>query len=243
LWKPDRGDNGRVPSTLRDLEAYLRGRLRAPLPGRSAQERFAPSPWLPDWAPDLTPDSARRAAALILIYPDEHGRPVVPLTVRHAHLPHHPGQISLPGGAMDAGEAPDAAALREAEEEIGVIRDRVRLIGPLSTLWIAVSNFVVHPFVGVTDRAPEFRLHPAEVESLVAAPVSDLRDPGRLGWTTEPRHGRPVRYPYFDISGRVVWGATAMMLGEFACLFEADHRPPSEPAGPPGGDRTSDHHG
>ena len=203
----------------------LRRRLASALPGKSAQERFAPSPWTTDWSPELTPDTARRAAALILLYPGTNGV-LVPLTVRHANMPHHPGQISLPGGAIDAGEAPDAAALREAEEEIGIPRTSVHLLGALSTLWVPVSNFVVHPFVGVTHDAPQFRLHPAEVESIVAAPLDDLRNRRRLHWMTRERLGVSVRYPFFDISGRVVWGATAMILGEFACLFEADLGPP-----------------
>lgn len=211
---------------MHDVERFLDERLAAPLPGPRAQQRFAPSPWLADWSPELTPDTARRAAVLILLYPggDET---CLSLTVRHARLPHHAGQISLPGGGLDPGESADAAALREAEEEIGIPRDRIRLLGPLSTLWVAVSNFVVHPFVGVAYQPPEFQVHPDEVEALLAVPLSELRDPARLKWTTAERFGRQVRYPYFDLAGHMVWGATAMVLGEFACLFDPSHGPPA----------------
>lgn len=211
--------------TLPDIETFLRHRLREPLPGPSAQQRFAPSPWHPNWSPDLTPAEARRAAALILLYPGPTG-PVMPLTVRHRGLPQHAGQVSLPGGAIDTGESAEAAALREAEEEIGVRHDHIRIVGTLSTLWIAVSNFVVHPVVGVTDDAPAFRLHPHEVEQLLEVPLANVCDRGRLRWTTRDRQGEAVRYPYFDLGGEMVWGATAMMLGEFACLFDAGIGPP-----------------
>lgn len=209
------------------LETFLRDRLRDTLPGREAQRRFAPSPWLPNWSPDLVPDTARRAAALILLFPGTDG-PIVPLTVRHRGLPQHAGQVSLPGGAIDVGESAEAAALREAEEEIGIRADRVRVVGALSTLWVAVSNFVIHPCVGVADERPEFLLHPEEVEALLEVPLDELRDPSRLRWMTRERQGHPVRYPYYDVGGHVVWGATAMILGEFACLFDAGHRPPAE---------------
>ena len=208
------------------LETFLRERLTAPLPGSRAQQRFAPSPWLPNWSPDLTPETARRAAALILLFPGPLGD-MVPLTVRHRGLPQHAGQVSLPGGAIDAGESAEAAALREAEEEIGIRADRVRIVGALSTLWVAVSNYIVYPYVGVTDERPEFLLHPEEVEALLEVPLDHLRDPTRLRWMTRERQGHPVRYPYYDVGGHVVWGATAMILGEFACLFDEGHRPPT----------------
>jgi 8-oxo-dGTP pyrophosphatase MutT (NUDIX family) len=155
----------------------------------------------------------------VLLYPGVRG-PAIPLTVRHHALPQHAGQVSLPGGAIDPGESTEAAAIREAEEEIGITPDHVRLIGPLSTLWVAVSNFVVHPMVGIADVAPEFRLHPHEVEELIEVPLSELRDPSRLGRTSRQRGEMEVDWPYFDLAGRQVWGATAMILGEFVCLFE-----------------------
>jgi 8-oxo-dGTP pyrophosphatase MutT (NUDIX family) len=200
---------------LGDLETFLRARLAGPLPGASAQWKFAPVPARKSWRPDDQPATARQAAALILIYPGEHGASFL-LTERRHDLPHHPGQISLPGGALDPGEEPGAGALREAHEEIGVrVRD-VRLIGGLSSLWVVVSNFVVRPFIGLSDHRPEFRAEPREVAALVEVPLRDLQDPARVGIEEKFRDGVNVRYPYFDLEGHHVWGATAMILSEFS---------------------------
>ena len=155
----------------------------------------------------------------MLIYPRDD-RLWLPLTVRHADLPHHPGQISLPGGRIDAGETPAQAALRETHEEIGVDTNRVRVAGALSPLWVIVSNFVVLPFVAVADERPVFRAAAREVEEILEVPLDDLRDRARLKWTQRMRGTQAVQYPYFEVSGREVWGATAMMLGELLALFE-----------------------
>ena len=213
-------DHHRVSDrTLADLETFLRARLAAPLPGPAAQRRFAPRPARKGWEPDDQPAGAREAAALILLYPGDEGASF-PLTVRHDDLPLHPGQISLPGGGLDPGEHPETAALREAHEEIGVDPGDVRIIGALSPLWVIVSNFVVRPFVGVVDRRPDFRAEPREVAALIETPVRWVRDPARVGWDQRVRHGVRIEFPYFDFEGHRVWGATAMVLGEFAALFE-----------------------
>jgi len=201
--------------TLAQLETHLRHRLALPLPGAAAQWRFAPTPARKGWRPDDRPVTARQAAALILLYPGEHG-PSFPLTVRHEDLPHHPGQISLPGGGLDPGEDPIAGALREAHEEIGIHPRDVRIIGALSSLWVIVSNFLVHPYIAVADARPEFRAHPREVAALIEAPVKAFTDSARIRQQERIRDGLAVRYPYFDVEGHHVWGATAMMLGEFS---------------------------
>lgn len=214
-------------NSLSALEGFLAGRLSRPLPGASAQWRLAPRPARAGWEPDKPPATARQAAALILIYPKDD-RLWLPLTVRHADLPHHPGQISLPGGCVDADETPAHAALREAREEIGVDTTRVRVAGGLSPLWVIVSNFVVHPFVAVADERPALRAAAREVEEILEVPLDDLRDRARLKWT---RGTQPVHYPYFDVAGREVWGATAMMLGELMALFADEFGPGPPPAG------------
>ena len=210
---------------LPTLERFLRDRLAQPLPGSRAQWRFTPLPARKGWTPESVPADARRAAALILLYPGPDGI-LLPLTVRRDDLPHHPGQVSLPGGGIEPGEAPADAALRETYEEIGVAPESVRIIGALSTLWVIVSGFVVQPFVGVADTRPEFDLAPREVAALVEAPLDQIRDATRLGWTRIVRDSMVIEYPYFDLAGYGVWGATAMILGEFACLFDADYCPP-----------------
>lgn len=195
------------------LEAHLKFRLTLPLPGAQAQWKFAPLPSRKDWRPDDRPATARQAAALIVLYPGSEG-PSFVLTERHHDLPHHPGQISLPGGGLDTGEDPEQGALREAHEEIGLRPRDVRIIGSLSTLWVVVSNFLVHPIVGVADVRPEFRAAPREVAALIEAPVRALVDDTNVKLEERVRDGLLVRYPYFDIAGHHIWGATAMILGE-----------------------------
>jgi 8-oxo-dGTP pyrophosphatase MutT (NUDIX family) len=205
--------------TLAELQRFLIDRLRAPLPGPDAQRRFAPFPQRLGWEPEERPPGARHAAALLLVYPGAEG-PTIPLTVRHGDLPHHPGQVSLPGGRLDADEQPERAALREAHEEIGVEVERVRVLGSLSTLWVAASNHIVWPFVGTMEERPTFRLAAREVETLVEVPVCDVRDATRVKLERRTRDGAPVDVPVFDLGGQQVWGATAMILGEFGALFD-----------------------
>lgn len=206
------------------LEASLVDRLQRPLPGAGAQRRFAPQPHHKGWRPDDLPPHAREAAALLLIYPGPAG-PTIPLTVRHSDLPHHPGQLSLPGGRINADETPRVAALRETYEEIGVPPERVRVLGPLSTLWVSVSNHVVRPFVGTTPTRPEFQLAAREVQALVEVPLEDLHDVTRVRWEQRVRAGVVIDVPFFDFGGHQVWGATAMILGEFGALFDPEFAP------------------
>jgi len=187
--------------------------------------RFSPRPSLRSWDPAAQPAGARHAAALLLLYPGTNG-PCVVLTERRADLPHHGGQISLPGGGLDAGEAPASGALREAHEEVGLDPAGVRIVGELSTIWVIVSEFIVHPIVAVTDTRPAFAPSPREVETLIEAPLATLQDPACL--RSEIRVRRPpgttldveIEVPYFDVQGHQIWGATAMMLGEFGVLLD-----------------------
>lgn len=207
-------------ASLPEVERFLASRLTEPLPGAPAQRRFAPHPPRQDWSPDDRPVDARRAAALILLYPTERGV-ALPLTVRHHGLPYHAGQLSLPGGRIDAGESSEAAALRETWEEIGVPPADVRVLGPLSTLWVVVSNHLVQPFVGIADARPHFRLAEREVTALIELPLSHLHDTAAVGWDRRLRDGLAIDVPYFSFEGHQIWGATAMVLSEFAALFES----------------------
>jgi hypothetical protein len=80
-------------------------------------------------------------------------------------------------------------------------------------------GFTRHPVVGVTDRRPDFVAAPDEVGEILEVSLDDLRDASRIGRGTRIREGVAVEYPYFDLLGHQVWGATAMVLGEFICLI------------------------
>lgn len=206
---------------LRVIEDVLRARLAGTLPGFEAQVRFAPNPARAGWKAGHFPPDARLAAALILLYP--HGTSAaVPLTVRASGLARHAGQISLPGGATDPGETLAQAALREASEEIGVDPSCVRVLGELTPVHVLVSGFTLHPVVGITDERPDFRAAPGEVQEILEVSLDDLRDASRIRQGSIVREGIAIEYPYFDLLGHQVWGATAMVLGEFICLLARD---------------------
>lgn len=216
-------DNGRV-----SWEDDLRTGLSGPRPGRDAHLRFAPRPWLRNWDPADTPPDARRAGALILLYPGADG-PRLVLTQRRADLPQHAGQVSLPGGRVDPGETPEAAAVREAHEEIGVDPSSIEILGALSTLWVVVSGFVVHPIVAVTRSPPVFVPCAREVAAVLEVPLGRLRSADTVQWGRRRRDRLDILCPYFAIDGPPVWGATAMMLGEFCAVLDPGFGPPPEP--------------
>ena len=182
---------------------------------------MAPSPRR-GWDPLKFPEGAANGAALLLVYP--HDETVhIPLTVRGSGLRNHTGQVSLPGGRVDEGETFEAAALREATEEIGIDISTVEVIGRLTPLHIPVSGFLLHPIVGFTSMRPAFQRAEWEVARIIEAPVSLLSDPAVVKREIRTRvaagQSIDVDVPYFDIDGEKVWGATAMVLAEFCAIL------------------------
>ncbi|MGH2401392.1 MAG: NUDIX hydrolase [Candidatus Limnocylindria bacterium] len=166
--------------------------------------------------------TARAASTLLAIYPDEGGRLVIPLTVRHAGLRAHAGEVSLPGGTVDADDASaEAAALREAWEEIGLEPELVRVVGVLDDVWIPVSNFELRPFVGTVTRRPSLVPHDAEVSAIVELPLEALFDDDVLGTEEFSSRGFRVRAGAYRYGGVRVWGATALTLGMLAHVLRS----------------------
>ena len=206
-----------------DLVRQLQDALSRPLPGLDAQLRMAPSPRV-GWDPLNVPEGTRDGAALILIYP-HHDTFHLPLTVRGSGLRNHTGQVSLPGGGVDEGETIEAAAVREAEEEIGVARASIQLLGRLTPLHIPVSNFLLHPVVGFLPARPVFNRAEWEVARIIEPTLAQLRDAATVKRELQRRASGgqtiDVDVPFFDIDSEKVWGATAMVLAEF-CAILAD---------------------
>jgi 8-oxo-dGTP pyrophosphatase MutT (NUDIX family) len=208
----------KTPSEITDPRlATLRARLALPLPGRAAHARYEPELAFGRHAGPV-PRSARAAAVVLLIY-EHDGKWCVPLTVRPAHLANHAGQVSLPGGVVEAEETSSTAALRELEEELGIVAATVKLLGTLSPLYLYVTNFIISPHVAAVAKRPDFRPNAAEVAEVVEIPLS------RFG-LDEPveravRRFRALEFyaPAVRVDDHEVWGATAMILAELAEVF------------------------
>ena len=152
-----------------------------------------------------------RAAVLIPLLLQPNGLSVL-LTQRTTHLRDHGGQISFPGGRMDPEDAgPNETALRESEEEIGLERERVEIIGQLPE-YLTVSGYSVTPIIGLVKPQAEYVLDEFEVADIFEVPLSFLMDPANHQirvWQSEQGSRRFYSMPY---EGRFIWGATAGML-------------------------------
>lgn len=183
----------------------------------------------PVWTPELLREKkfADRlpAQAAVLLPLVMHERPTLLLTQRTAHLSTHSGQIALPGGKLDEGDADAiAAALRETQEEIGLSPERVEVLGTLP-VYVTGTAFIVTPVVGLVQPGFTLQPNPYEVDEVFEVPLDFLMDPAhhhRHAW----EWGGVVRewysMPYRDGEHeRFIWGATAGMLRNFYRLLSA----------------------
>jgi 8-oxo-dGTP pyrophosphatase MutT (NUDIX family) len=152
------------------------------------------------------------AAVLAALYLED-GELHALFTRRHRDLRSHPGEISFPGGRRDDGEDLSLTALREAEEEIGLDRDDVTLLGALAPVATFVSNYAVYPFVGLIEPGGTWTPSASEVEEVIELRLSQLAA-SRTRTRLEHR-GIAIRTDVYDVGEeRVIWGATARIVGD-----------------------------
>jgi 8-oxo-dGTP pyrophosphatase MutT (NUDIX family) len=128
----------------------------------------------------------------------------------------HSGQISFPGGKVETDdENLEQTALRETSEELGILKNKIQILGKLSPLKIQVSGFEVNPFVGFINEKPFWKPDPDEVAYLIEAPVTELLNPSISKIENWKLHNTNVDVPFYKIENEKIWGATAMILSEF----------------------------
>ena len=165
-------------------------------------------------------NNSTAAAVLILLYLEDNEIHFF-LTKRSNELEHHKGQISLPGGTQEENEELTHTALRETQEEIGINKTSISIIGSMTPLFVPVTGFMIHPFIGYSSNKLEPTPDPSEVEAIFSVNISDLLN--ETNQTIEKRNirGYDVEVPYFKLNNYEVWGATSMILSEFRDLIKS----------------------
>ncbi len=189
------------------------------LPGEESQQKmrvnYDQSIELP-----FSKNNSTAAAVLILLYLEDNEIHFF-LTKRSNELEHHKGQISLPGGTQEENEELTHTALRETQEEIGINKTSISIIGSMTPLFVPVTGFMIHPFIGSSSNKLEPTPDPSEVEAIFSVNISDLLN--ETNQTIEKRNirGYDVEVPYFKLNNYEVWGATSMILSEFRDLIKS----------------------
>jgi 8-oxo-dGTP pyrophosphatase MutT (NUDIX family) len=198
----------------------LENALRDPLPGADAHEPMRAIPVGEVKAKFDHKIPPKQGSVLILLYQQE-GLIKFPLIKRAEYIGTHSAQVSFPGGKAEAGEDVYQTALRETEEEIGISREHIHVLGRLTDFFVIPSNFVVTPVVAFMNTIPVFIPDPYEVARIISANTHDLVSDDSIR-QKEILVGGTFRLmaPHFEIEDEIVWGATAMMLNEFRILLK-----------------------
>ena len=190
----------------------LKKRLKQPLPGLEAQRQMSSRP--PSGNFEIRPDH-RKSGVLALLYP-YHEILHLAFMKRTEDGRVHSGQISFPGGKMETDDRDYIhTALREANEELGIISEQVEVLGQLSPLYIPPSNFLVYPSVGFSRQRPDFQLSEKEVAAVIETPLEYLLKKETVqSVQVTVGHQLRMNVPAFTFGSHIIWGATAMMLNE-----------------------------
>jgi 8-oxo-dGTP pyrophosphatase MutT (NUDIX family) len=163
----------------------------------------------PDAAEPVAARGSTDAAVLAPIFGLAE-RPGLVFTERRQDMRRHAGEISFPGGRPEAGEDLRTAALREAEEEIGLDRADVEVLGALPPVSTVVTGYMIRPFVGLIPHGLEFRPNPAEVAAVLLLHLDELE--AGFGMRRLVRRGVPIKTATYEVGEHLVWGATARIL-------------------------------
>lgn len=192
-----------------------------PLGGLDAQFELAPKFRQKYTQEFIEARNAKKAAVLALFYPNNYGETCFLLTLRANYDGTHASQISFPGGKFDSSDdSLENTALREAQEEVGVLPEDVHIFKQMTDVYIPPSNFMVTPFLGFLDYTPTL-VKNEEVEENIWVPVRNLLNENAFSTTiVTTSYAKNITVPCFNLSNRIVWGATAMMLNEIKVLLK-----------------------
>ncbi|WP_225034607.1 NUDIX hydrolase [Winogradskyella sp. SM1960] len=194
------------------------------LSGEDSHAKMSP-PYRVDLAEKMKKKSAtaRKAGVMALFYPKTNDKTYLVLILRKTYKGVHSAQVGFPGGKYEDEDGNDlmVTAIRETEEEIGVARQHFDVLKGVSPIYIPPSNFIVHPYIGISKEYLIFTKQDEEVEAIIEVSLTDfLSESSTLTTRVPTSFGVEVDVPAFKFNGHIVWGATAMMLGEIKDLLK-----------------------
>lgn len=194
--------------------------LAEPLPGEEAHLLMMPA-----YRKDLIQDkklNAKQSAVLIILYPESENTINTILIQRPIYEGVHSGQIAFPGGRFEEEDLSlERTALREANEEIGVQTDYLKVLSSLTPIYISPSNFMVTPYIAYANGLNDLVPNQMEVEKILAINVAEIKDEKNVR-VKKVMHssGLRIETPCYEINGYTIWGATAMMLSELNAVLK-----------------------
>lgn len=204
---------------LDQFKLELKQQLVEPLPGNFSHQKLMKHRKPVDQLGTIS-ESARISAVLLLVYP-KNGVLHTVFIKRPIYKGVHSGQIAFPGGKLEAfDESISAAAIREANEEISVDPNSIELLGALTPIYIPPSNYLVHPFVAFQGDLPSFVPQPSEVKAIIECPIVNFVGDQSLKACNVLVGEQKIEVKGFQLEQHIIWGATGMILKEFADLLE-----------------------
>ena len=202
---------------------YVIEALKKPLPGHVAHAELAPyRKSNPHYLKDIKP---KLASTLVLLFPDKHDILHFVLIKRPQYSGVHSNQYALPGGKKEGNENKKETALRETQEEIGIKKDEIQIIGKLSEIYVPPSNFLIFPFIGYCSSTPLFTADQNEVDEIIKIQLDELfkNDVVKSTYKSIIHNGQRfnMSVPFLDLNGRDVWGATGAILNELKVILSS----------------------
>lgn len=212
----------------------IKQKLQLPLPGISSHLKMAP----PHRAQEINDRkgnvyNAKKSAVLILFFHDVDDLKMIVIR-RSVYVGIHSGQIAFPGGRYEEEDKEvRTTALREIEEEIGIPKNKIEILGRLSDIYVPPSNFLISVFVGYLTEKPVYKIDEREVDEVIEIPFTEFYKPDSIKEKSFFVNSIKVadNAPYFDVTNAEIWGASAMVISELLDVLKEPIAPPAEMAG------------
>ena len=201
------------------LKQYLMRAISAKLPGESAHLQMIPSSRVHP-KEIIQREDAKKSGVLLLLYP-KNDEIYICFIRRTSDGYAHSGQISFPGGKAEPSDKNIiATALRECHEEVGVNPKEIQVIGKMTNLYIPVSNFMVNPILGITNKTPNFTINKSEVAYMIEVPLYTFLDNTIRKEKEMRKDGYTFSAPYYEIGEDHIWGASSMIMSELIQILK-----------------------